>query len=220
MKEVISMFGKAPIDAIETHADVCLSSVQLLHDLFRAPTKDAQLEMVRRIVKLEKEADEIKREIRGLLARRMFMPVSRQELLDLVLVQDKIANRAKDVAKMYSQRFDALPPQVVDVFHEFIDTNIAAAEQARHSIHELDELFETGFRGAEVELVTSMVEELDRLEGESDASQWRLRRAVQAIEDELKPVDVMFWYKIITVIGQIGDIADRCGRQLEMMLTK
>ena len=35
-----------------------------------------------------------------------------------------------------------------------------AAKQARKSVRELDELYTTGFRGAEVELVSALIEDL------------------------------------------------------------
>ena len=39
------------------------------------------------------------------------------------------------------------------------------------------------------------------------------------IESELEPVNVMFLYKVIGLIGEIADMAERVGRRLELLLS-
>jgi len=96
---------------------------------------------------------------------------------------------------------------------------VDAAKQARKSVRELDELFTTGFRGAEVSLVESLIEELDQIETDTDDRQANLRAALFEIEDELEPVDVMFLYRVIELTGEIADMAERVGRRLELLLS-
>ncbi|GAM67727.1 phosphate transport regulator [Vibrio sp. JCM 19236] len=64
-------------------------------------------------------------------------------------------------------------------------------------INELDELLETGFKGREVDLVESMIDELDRIEDDTDQMQIDLRQDLRAIENDYNPIDVMFLYKIL-----------------------
>jgi len=40
------------------------------------------------------------------------------------------------------------------------------------------------------------------------------------IEKQLPPIDVMFLYRIIELTGDIGDMAERVGRRLELMLAR
>jgi predicted phosphate transport protein (TIGR00153 family) len=49
---------------------------------------------------LEQEADDLKKKIRLNLPKSLFMPVPREDLLELLLVQDKIANRTRDVSSL------------------------------------------------------------------------------------------------------------------------
>ena len=104
-------------------------------------------------------------------------------------------------------------------FLSFVRRNIDAAKMARKSINELDELFETGFRGAEADLVTALVEELDQIENDSDEMQVRLRANLFSIEKDLPPVNVMFLYRVMELVGDIGDMAERIGRRLELLLS-
>ena len=86
-------------------------------------------------------------------------------------------------------------------------------------MRELDELFTAGFRGAEVSLVSDMIEKLDRIETETDEQQTILRSALFEIEKTLDPIDAMFLYEVIQLTGEIADMAERVGRRLELLLS-
>ena len=101
----------------------------------------------------------------------------------------------------------------------YVSRNADAAKKARKSIRELDELYETGFRGAEAIFVEGLVEELDQIENDTDAMQTEVRAGLFAIEDELPPIHVMFLYRVIELLGQIGDMSERIGRRLELLLS-
>jgi predicted phosphate transport protein (TIGR00153 family) len=147
------------------------------------------------------------------------MPVPRQDLLELLLVQDKIANRTRDVSGLVLGRKLQIPPEIAERFLEFVDRNIDAAKQARKSVRELDELFTAGFRGAEVDLVVKLIEELDQIETDTDEKQAALRSALFEIEKSLDPIDAVFMYQVIELTGEIADMAERVGRRLELLLS-
>jgi len=104
-------------------------------------------------------------------------------------------------------------------FLEFVSRNVDAAKKARKTIRELDELYETGFRGAEVELVAALIADLDQIENETDELQAVVRKQLFGLEAELPPVNVMFLYRIIELTGDIGDMAERIGRRLELVIS-
>jgi predicted phosphate transport protein (TIGR00153 family) len=112
-----------------------------------------------------------------------------------------------------------VPTQIAAQFLEFVERNVDAAKQARKSVRELDELFTAGFRGAEVDLVAGLIEELDQIETDTDDKQAALRAALFQIESTLNPVDAMFMYKVIETTGEIADMAERVGRRLELLLS-
>ncbi|MEE8542688.1 MAG: TIGR00153 family protein, partial [Gammaproteobacteria bacterium] len=172
-----------------------------------------------RIVELEHEADDLKKQLRAQLPKSLFMPVPRQDLLDLLLVQDRIANRARDVSGLVFGRQMEIPESIQRDFLAFVSRNVDAAKKARKSIRELGELYETGFRGAEAELVESLVNELNQIEDDTDVMQARIRAELFSIEKDLPPVDVIFLYRVIELTGEIGDMAERIGRRLELLLS-
>jgi predicted phosphate transport protein (TIGR00153 family) len=217
-----NIFGKSPVMPLEKHVNVAYQCARELNKFFAAVVKedwDSASQYRNRISELEHEADKLKKKIRLHLPKSLFMPVPRQDLLELLLVQDKMANRAKDVSGLAFGRKMKIPAAIADDFLEFVSRNVDAAKQARKSVRELDDLFTTGFRGAEVSLVESMIEELDQIETDTDDRQAALRAALFEIENALEPVDVMFLYRVIELTGEIADMAERVGRRLELLLS-
>lgn len=216
------IFGSSPVRPLEKHAGLVHKCARQLSDFFDAVSRgDWEKAAASRaeIERLEHAADDVKKEIRLHLPKSLFMPVPREDLLELLLVQDKIANRAKDVSGLVMGRQLALPAPIVDEFLEFVARCIDATKQARKSVRELDELFTTGFRGAEVALVTDMIEELDQIETDTDDREAKLRGSLFVVESGLDPVNVIFLYQVIGRIGEIADMAERVGRRLELLLS-
>ncbi|MDP6437792.1 MAG: TIGR00153 family protein [Gammaproteobacteria bacterium] len=219
---VSKVFGASPAIPLQEHGNTCYQAAKELITLFEhvvADNWDKVEESRGKIVHLENEADELKKEIRSHLPKSLFMPVSREDILNLLLVQDRIANKARHVSGLVLGRRMRIPEPLQKDFIAFTSRNIDAAKKARKSIRELDELFETGFRGAEAELVISLVEELDAIENDTDEMQAQLRTKLFGIEKDLPPVDVMFLYRVIELVGEIGDVAERIGRRLELLLS-
>jgi len=217
-----NIFGRSPVQPLEKHIEVAFRCAKKLRPFFTAAVKgnwERAIAYRNEIEELEHKADDLKKQIRLHLPKSLFMPVPREDLLELLLVQDMIANRTKDVSGLVLGRKLRVPAPISKQFLEFVDRNIDAAKQARKSVRELDELFTAGFRGAEVSLVQELIEELDRIETDTDERQAELRAALFAIEDTLKPVDAMFMYQVIELTGEIADMAERVGRRLELLLS-
>jgi predicted phosphate transport protein (TIGR00153 family) len=217
-----NIFGSSPVQPLEKHIEIAYRCAKKLRPLFEAVIAndwDKAHEVRADIEALEHEADDVKKEIRLNMPKSLFMPVPREDLLELLLVQDKIANRTKDVSGVIIGRKMQIPESIAEKFVEFVDRNIDAAKQARKSVRELDELFTAGFRGAEVALLADMIEKLDRIETHTDEQQTILRGALFEIEKTLDPIDAVFLYDVISLTGEIADMAERVGRRLELLLS-
>lgn len=217
------IFSTTPVKPMQQHMDKVVACVSNLQPFFQAVVNedwDKAAKIQQAIGDLENEADDIKRDIRLHLPKGIFMPVSRIDLLEMLRIQDTVANRAKDIAGLMLGRNMVIPHEISHQIVEFLNRSVDATHQARTAINELDELFETGFRGAEVELVESMIKKLDTLEKQTDDQQVQLRASLFALEETLNPVQVMFLYKIIDWIGDIADRAQRVGSRLEYLLAR
>jgi len=217
------IFGSSPVAPMQKHMAEVFLCVSELSPLFKAViAKDwGEVKKVqKKISDLEGTADKLKKEIRLQLPKGMFMPVSRRDLLEVLTMQDKIANTAKDIAGIILGRKMELPEAIAKDYLPFVERCIKACEQAQKAINELDELVETGFRGHEVKLVQKMIKQLDKVESETDTLEKKTRHKLFAIEKDLPPVDVMFLYKIIELTGDVADRAQQVGSRLQLLLAR
>lgn len=220
---ISSLFGSSPVKPLQTHMASVIECVDQLVPFFEAALqhdwKTAGKEQ-KTISKLENAADKLKRDLRMQLPKSLFMPVSRRDLLEVLTMQDKVANRAKDIAGLIIGRKMEFPDTINDQLLDFVKRAIDAAKQAQTAINELDELVETGFGGREVNLVQSMIKELDAIESDNDKIEVKVRGALFKLENDLPPVQVMFLYRVIDWIGDLADLSQRVGSRLELMLAR
>ncbi|HBO5338825.1 TIGR00153 family protein [Pseudomonas aeruginosa] len=219
----ISLFGRSPIGPMQQHIAKVHECAAGLLPFFRAVIAEdwAQVEQVQQdMVRLEQEADRLKKNVRMHLPKSLFLPVPRSDLLELLSVQDKVANRAKDIVGLMLGRRMRIPLPLQGQMLAYVQRSVDASAQALRVVNELNELLETGFGGRETSLVESMVEELEAIENDTDRIQVEVRRELFRLESELPPVDVMFLYQIIEWIGDVADRAQRVGNRLEQLLAR
>ncbi len=220
---ISSLFGNSPVKPLQTHMASVQECIVELVPFFEAVLEQdwkAAKAQQKKISKLENAADKHKRTLRMQLPRSLFMPISRRDLLEVLTMQDKIANKAKDIAGVITGRKMEFPEKVKEQLITFVKRAIDASAQAQTAINELDELVETGFGGREVKLVQSMIKELDSIESDNDKLEVKIRGALFKLENDLPPVQVMFLYRVIDWIGELADLSQRVGSRLELMLAR
>ncbi|MDH5659538.1 MAG: TIGR00153 family protein [Gammaproteobacteria bacterium] len=220
---ISSLFGSSPVAPLQSHMASVQECINELIPFFKAVLKEDWKEakaQQKKIAKLEGEADKLKKQLRLNLPKSLFMPISRRDLLEVITMQDKIANKSKDIAGIIIGRKMTFPEEVSAKLIDFVSRCIDASKQAQTAINELDELVETGFSGREVKLVQEMIKTLDDIESDTDKIQVKVRAELFKQEKDLPPVDVMFMYRVIDSIGDLADLSQRVGSRLELMLAR
>ncbi len=217
------IFGSSPVSPLQKHMSIVYACATELVPLFNAVINEDWNEVARLqqiISDYEKQADVLKKELRLNLPKGLFMPVSRQDLLEVLLMQDRIANQAKDIAGTIFGRHMVLPEVIHEDYIRFVTRCVAACKQAKKAINELDELVETGFSGQEIQIVTDMITKLDEIESDTDNLQSAIRLKVFEIENDMPPIEAMFLYKIIEGTGEVADKSQGVGSRLQLMLAR
>ena len=218
-----ALFGKSPFKPIQEHMRVvvdCVSEVPPLFDALVAGDQakvEAQKEL---IFAKEQAADEIKNQLRGHLPKSILMPVDRRDLLDVLAMQDSIADTAQDIAGLLVERKMDVPSGMGDDLVALVNRCNDTCKAAGTIIEELDELVEIGFRGKEAGKVEEMMEALNQIEDETDAMGMKLTRSLFAQEDSMSAVSVMFWYQLIQWVGDLADYAEKVGDRLRLLIAR
>ncbi|MCB1697159.1 MAG: TIGR00153 family protein [Pseudomonadales bacterium] len=218
-----NLFGRSPIGPIQEHMQIANQAAQLLPDLVRATAADdwdTARELHKQIEQAERAADKLKRSVRRHLPKSLFLPVPRSDLLGLVSMQDSVANTARDIAVIIMGRTMRFPEAIQESVLEYVEACTATCSQALLAIQELDELLEVGFSGREVKRVEAMLKLLDKMERRTDKMAIDLRGKLFRMESELPPVDVMFYYRVLSLMGSLADEAEAVGDRLQVLMAK
>lgn len=223
MTNIFNLFGPSPIKPIEQHMRKVYHCAKQLIPFFEAVLKQhwEEAELIKhKIDDYEREADRIKRDLRLHLPTGLFLPVARSDLLELLTVQDKIANRAQDIAGLTLSRKMVPPVNIQGLFMPFVNRCLDAAHQACQAINELDELLESGFRGSELKIVEGMIVKLDKIEHDCDTMLADIRHRIFEMESTLPAIDVIFLYKLVQWIGYLADHAQTVGGRLQILIAR
>ena len=220
---ISSLFGKSPISPLQQHMKKVHSCIKEFGVFAKATNAEnwekAQAAQIS-IAQKEHKADKLKKKLRMNLPSTFMMPFSRRDLLDVLLIQDSIANITKDLAGLMMTRRMVFPKEFAEDFINLTGLCIKTSAAALVAINELDELLETAFSSRERKIVDQMIKKINELEHDTDIAQNEIREKLFALESSLAPIDVMFYYRAIEWLGETADAAQKVGSRFEVMLTK
>lgn len=220
---IASLFGHSPFKPLQKHMVIvneCVAEVPALFEALIANDKAGIEKAKDAIFAKENTADELKNQLRTHLPKSLFMPVDRRDLLEILDMQDSIADTAQDIAGLLVERDMTVPTNMVEDLRILVQRCVDTCVQCGSIVGEIDELLETGFRGPEAAKVEEMVEKLNLIEDETDDLGMALTRALFAQEDSMSPVSVMFWYQLIQWIGDLADYAEKTGDRLRLLIAR
>ena len=218
-----ALFGKSPFRPMQEHMRIVLDCVSEVPGLFQALADGDQSKLEAQkdlIFQKENLADSLKNELRGRLPKSILMPVDRRDLLEVLGMQDSIADTAQDIAGLLVERRMEVPEGMAEPLLAMVNRCVDTCTQAGKIIEELDELVEMGFKGREADTVEEMVATLNAIEDETDQMGMDLTRSLFANEDNIKPVSVMFWYQLIQWVGDLADYAEKVGDRLRLLIAR
>ena len=221
MRNVLNIFAQSPFGPIQEHSKRVQECVKLVKPLMQAVIDDDLQkveDLAHEISELEHEADKVKNDIRDHLPKSLFLPVSRRDLLEILSIQDALADTSQDIGEFFLLRMQKLPEALYQPMLEYVDSVEDACNQAEAVVGQLDELLETSFSGVEARRVLDMITELGYLEHQTDVKGKQLAKLLYQQESEMDPVTTMRWSRLIRYIGELANIAERMGNRLRLII--
>jgi len=223
MTKLTSIFVKSPFKKMREHMLKVVECVTLLPEFFDALHKgdhDQVIVFRDKVYDAEHAADAIKNEMRDNLPRSIFMPINRRDLLDILDLQDSIADTAQDIVTVITNR-NMIPPQEL---REKIMQYLAIAQETCLMVGDIsqdfDILIETGFGHKEAERILNMIERLSEKESVADTTGLEISRRLFDVEKQMNPIDVIFWYNVFDLMGDLADYSEKVGNRLRLLLAQ
>ena len=217
------LLGSSPFKPLQAQMHLvneCVSEVPAMFDALLSNDNEALMTRAKNIAEKEGEANKLKHEMRAHMPKSLFMPVDRRDLLEMLEMQDTMADTSKHIAGLLTERSMQVPEGMNDSLIEFVKACAGTCHQTTAIIEELDELIEAGFRGREADKVEIMVIKLNNLEQSTDEMAYALKQQLFAMEEKLDPVSVMMWYQLIQWIAEIADFAEDVGERMSLMVAR
>ncbi|WP_432798905.1 TIGR00153 family protein [Poriferisphaera sp. WC338] len=221
MRTIAKLFGRSPFVPMQTHMEKvaeCVARVIPITEAFLSGDMDTVEKLAKEISKLEHVADETKHDIQNGLRKGMFLAVDRGKLLQIISLQDGIADKTENFATLLTIKAlkcpDGLKPNLI----AFRDKNLEAFNAAHEIVKRLDELLESSFGGAEAQQVAQMVHHVAVLEHEADLIQRDLLKGIFAHEQEYTHGEFYLWLRLFRQIGEIANLSETLANRIRSTL--
>jgi len=218
---ILNLFGKSPFAPLQSHMEKTSLCVHLLPQLIDALENKQEGELnkiAETIAKIEHEADFIKNNIRNHLLKSLYLPIDKSHILEILSLQDQIADKAEDIAVLMTLKPLELPAPFAPEFKEFLRMNLATFDVALQIINEMHELLESSFGGIEAEKVKKMIDEVCLKEHEVDLIQRQLLRKFYKAENFMTYTTFYLWQKIFEAISALSNLSENLALRVRMTL--
>ncbi len=218
-----SIFGKSPFNPMQQHMIKALEAIAPLKAFFEAlylEDYSRVREICEQVFEAEDAADQIKNEIRNSLPRSLFMSIDRRDLLEILNLQDDIADTSQDIVSLLELRRMSLPKEMQSDIIDLISTVEETCIMAQNVLQQVDYIFQFEHSDQEIEKIMFMIEEISTHETKTDEIGIRLNKQLFSLQKGMDPTDVMFWFKIFNWITGIADFAEQIANRLRLMITQ
>ncbi len=216
-----NLFSRSPFTPLQTHMEKVAECVGKLDDLYAAFVKNDSkliLEITDEISDLEHSADLTKNDIRSNLPRGLFLAINRADLLQILSLQDSIADAAEDVAVIMTLKKLAPIKELKVELKTFLDKNTNAVKSVHHIIHELERLLQSSFGGAEAKRVKQMVNDVAFLEHEADIMQRGILKKLYNMENKLDYASFNVWINIIQAVASLANLSEKLAYKISSLI--
>lgn len=216
-----NLISKNPFAFLKEHmqkTQECVHKTKCIFDALFLKDKEKVISLAKEISQLEHECDRIKQELRMQVAKSIFLPIERRDLLQVLSNMDSIADSAEDVGVLLTMRWMELPSELRESFDIFLQRTLDVVDESGKVIFALDRLLEAGFSGPDAEEVLGRIDQVDRLEHLADKAQDVLGKKLFEHEHEFPAAAIIMWIKIIDKIANISNAAERMMSHIRLML--
>ena len=221
MQTLLNLFARSPFSPLQDHMEQVSRCVYLLKELFdalQAGKFEKGQEIAKKISKLEHKADLIKNDIRNHLPSGLYLPIDRGDLLEILALQDCLADQAEDIAILTTFKNIQIPESFQEVFSDFLGKNLEAFDQVAKIIRKLHKLLGSSFGGAEAEKVRKLVDEVSFYEHQGDLLQRKLMKKLYQDEVEMTHSSFSLLQHMFQAISALSNISEKLAHRIRMTL--
>ena len=217
------LFGKSPFKPMKKHmsiANECTMHMSSAFEAFFGGDKETLREIKHSISQLEGDADKILEEMQSRLPKTMFLPVDRRDLLDVLEMQEAIADRTQDIVGLMLDLPMDVPDEMQKPIMRLVNTVTDAVHGAYNVVKSFEDLVETGFKGPHVEKTQGMIHDVVGIETTADTVGIEITHALFAHAKNMDPVSMIFLYQLIGWVDDLADYSEKLAIRARLLLAR
>lgn len=221
MRALAKLFAKSPFAPLQKHmqdVNLCVGKVKEIFEALKKGDFKSVSRISREISKLEAKADTTKNELRNHLPNSLFLPISKSALLEILSLQDDIADDCEDIGVLLTLKKLTLKEFFKDDFKNFLNKNLDTFSLSRKIIEGFNNLLESSFTGREAENVKSKVNEVALKEHEADLAQRQLLKNIFSNEEHFSHGEFQLWLSILKEIRTLSNTSEKLAHRIRNLL--
>ena len=222
MRSLDKLFGESPFKHVVEHARKiyeCVGLIRRIADGIIVGDMDRVKELQHQMSKTEYEADQLKDRVRQHLPTRFFLPVARDDILDMVRQLDRMADDAEDFAVVATFRKVFLPPEIQSEFLALVDKVVQVSDMMLSLAEHMAQLQKDSFSGSGADDVLEKIQQVCHMEWETDKLSRVLARKYYSMEG-MDAVSIILLDKMSHALTSIADHAENVGKNLRLMILR
>ncbi|MBW2738900.1 MAG: TIGR00153 family protein [Deltaproteobacteria bacterium] len=217
----MSMFIASPFDGLQEHAEKVKECAWAFQQAIECHISEKCItfeEFRHNVIKMESEADAIKRSIRGHLPKGTLMPVDKFQLFRYLREQDRVLDAVEDALDWLSFRSEpGIPEGLQKEFFLLVDATIDPIEELTTMVSEARKYFKT-FSEKQRTRVKDIIRNLRQQEHEADKIEAMLKKRI--LNMNIDPVTIFHMIRLSEIIGSIADHAENAGDMMRAMIAR
>ena len=217
----LDLFITSPLDGLQEHAvklKECSWAFQQAMECYMSDKCSTFDNHKATVDVIEREADAIKRRIRGHLPKGTLMPMDKFQLFRYLKEQDSVLDSMKDALGWISYRESpGIPEELKKDFADLVDSAIDPVETIGDMLAEARKYF-SSFSEKQRNVVKEIVRSLRQKEHDSDQVEHRLKQKIFTVVTD--PVTIFHTVMLAEKIGGIADHVENAGDMMRAMVAR
>ncbi len=217
----LSMFVTSPFKGLQEHAEIVKDCAWVFQEAVECHISDKCghfEELRKKIIEMERNADAVKRRIRGHLPKGTLMPVDKFQLFRYLREQDSMIDAVEDALDWLSFRPEsAIPEELKKDFALFVDKVVDPIDEMIKMVDEARKYFGSYSEEQRVK-VKEIIRTLRHQEREADKVEYMIKKKVFGMD--IDPVTVFHIVRLAEIIGNVADHAENAGDMMRAMVAR
>jgi len=213
---------KSPVELLREHAQTTKKASEFILptlEAFLSENTEALSTISKRVDQLERNADDLKVQIRESYSKLKFVYFDRVDVLTILQQEDAVIDAIDDFAKyvMLNTLEKPLDKELANLLFQLAGEASQAIDVMFKSVEGLILVVESSFSPKSLQDEEKEALEVEDLEASTDKTSIEIGKRLFSMKNSIHPVDLFFLEKVVRLLARIADHAENVVERIRMI---